>query len=146
MLPQRLTMVTLGVRDMARSVGFYQRLGFKPASFDSDDVKFFDMGGVVLGLYGHDELAKDATVDATGGGFRGVALALNLESEQAVDDALAFATACGAEIKKPAEKVFWGGYSGYFADPDDHLWEVAFNPHAALDEHGRMTLPPPAAE
>ncbi|MEM6497892.1 MAG: VOC family protein [Pseudomonadota bacterium] len=146
MLPQRLTMVTLGVRDLARSDAFYRQLGFQPADFDSESVRFFDMNGVVLGLYGHNELAEDATVDAAGEGFRGVALALNLESEQAVDAALAFASECGADIKKPAERVFWGGYSGYFADPDGHLWEVAFNPHSPLDENGRMTLPPPVAD
>ena len=145
MLPQRLTMVTLGVRDMDRSAAFYNKLGFKAAEFDSEDVRFFDMNGVVLGLYGHDGLAEDAAVDAAGHGFRGIALALNLESEKAVDEALAFAARCGAEIKKRAEKVFWGGYSGYFADPDGHLWEVAFNPHAPLDDNGRMRLPPPAA-
>ena len=146
MLPQRLTMITLGVSNIARSASFYEALGFRPAEFDSPDVRFFDMNGVVLGLYGHDALAKDATVEPQGQGFRGVALALNLANEQAVDDALAFAEDCGAEIKKPAERVFWGGYSGYFADPDGHLWEVAFNPHSPLDENGRMTLPPPAAQ
>ena len=146
MLPQRLTMITLGVSDIVRSSSFYEALGFRPAEFDSADVRFFDMNSVVLGLYGHDALAEDAAVESQGQGFRGVALALNLASEQAVDDALAFAADCGAEIKKPAEKVFWGGYSGYFADPDGHLWEVAFNPHSPLDENGRMTLPPPAAQ
>ncbi len=144
MLPQRLTMITLGVDDLARSVAFYQSLGFKPAAFDSESVKFFDMNGVVLGLFGRRELAQDAAVDAAGSGFRGTALALNLASEQAVDDALSFAAACGATITKAAEKVFWGGYSGYFADPDGHLWEIAYNPHSPLDEHGRMTLPKPA--
>ena len=144
MLPQRLTMVTLGVSDVRASRAFYESLGFRSANFDSDSVAFFDMNGVVLGLYGEKELAEDATVSGDRQGFRGVALALNLESEAAVNKALAHATANGAELKKPAEKVFWGGYSGYFADPDGHLWEVAYNPGFALDENGHMQLPPPA--
>ena len=144
MLPQRLTMVTLGVSDIKASRAFYERLGFKASGFPGEEVAFFDMNGVVLGLYGHDALAEDATVDPAGHGFRGVSLALNMESETAVDEVLEFAVSCGATMTKPAGKVFWGGYSGYFSDPDGHLWEVAYNPHAPLDENGRMTLPPPA--
>ena len=144
MLPQRLTMVTLGVSDVQASRIFYESLGFRRADFDSDTVAFFDMNGVVFGLYGEKELAEDATVASDRQGFRGVALALNLESEGAVDEALEHAVANGAELKKPAEKVFWGGYSGYFADPDGHLWEVAFNPGFPLDANGHMQLPPPA--
>ncbi len=139
-------MITLGVRDMARSRAFYHALGFRRAGFPGDTVTFYDMNGVVLGLYGHDALAEDAGVATTAAkGFRGVAMALNLESSTAVDAALAHAAACGATLTKPAQDVFWGGYSGYFADPDGHLWEVAYNPHAPLDDNGHMTLPPPVA-
>lgn len=144
MLPQRLTMVTLGVTDIAASRAFYERLGFQASSFASEDVAFFDMNGVVFGLYGRDALAEDADVAAEGQGFRGTALAMNMESEAAVDSALKHAVSCGATLTKPAQKVFWGGYSGYFADPDGHLWEIAYNPHAPLDENGRMQVPPPA--
>lgn len=151
-LPQRLTMVTLGVRDMARSRAFYQALGFARADFASETVTFFDMNGVVLGLYAHDALAADANVPpgdppapGTADGFRGVTMSINMESPAAVDEALNFSIACGASLPKPAEKTHWGGYSGYFADPDGHLWEIAYNPHAPLDDNGHMPLPPPVA-
>ncbi|MGI9424343.1 MAG: VOC family protein [Hyphomicrobiaceae bacterium] len=144
MLPQRLTMVTLGVANVPASRKFYEGLGFRCAGFDSDTVAFFDMNGVVFGLFGEKALAEDAAVAHDRQGFRGVALAINLESEAAVDAALEFAVANGAELKKPAEKVFWGGYSGYFADPDGHLWEIAYNPGFALNADGHMQLPPPA--
>lgn len=137
-------MVTLGVADLKASRAFYERLGFKASAFPAEEVAFFDMNGVIFGLYGRDALAEDAAVDSAGDGFRGVTLAMNMESEAAVDAALDFAASCGAVITKPAETVFWGGYSGYFADPDGHLWEVAYNPHAPLDDSGRMTVPPPA--
>ncbi len=143
MLPQRLTLVTLGVADVGRSREFYEALGFRAADFASDDVAFFDMNGVVLGLFGREALAHDANVDADGEGFRGTALAINVESEAAVDAALDFAVSRGAKLTKPAQKVFWGGYSGYFSDPDGHLWEVAFNPGWPLDEEGRMVIPAP---
>lgn len=140
-LPQRLSLVTLGVADVPRARTFYERLGFKAAPFESDEVAFFEMSnGVLLGLYGRAPLAEDANVPHEGSGFRAVTCALNLESEAAVDAALAFAQACGARITQPARKVFWGGYSGYFADPDGHLWEVAFNPIFPVDADGRVKI------
>jgi len=142
-LPQRLSMTTLGVRDVAAARAFYERLGLVAANFESDQVCFFDMGGTVLGLYGHQALADDAGVPVKGEGFRAVTLAINLDSEPAVDAALALAAEGGARIVKPAEQVFWGGYSGYFEDPDGHLWEVAYNPLCNLDEAGHLELPPP---
>lgn len=144
-LPQRLSLITLGVADVARARAFYEALGLKAAAFDSADVAFFDMNGVILGVFGRDALADDANVAAEGSGFAGIALAINLESEAAVDTVLASVAARGARITKPARKVFWGGYSGYFRDPDGYLWEIAYNPFWPLDEHGRPQLPKPAS-
>ncbi|MGJ8570378.1 MAG: VOC family protein [Hoeflea sp.] len=138
----RISLITLGVADVAASTAFYQRLGFKRSSASNDNVTFFHMKGTVLGLFGRDALAADAGVEATGPqGFEAMSLAHNLSSRKAVDSAWDFAIQCGAEpVKKPHE-VFWGGYSGYFADPDGHLWELAHNPFMELDGDGHMTLP-----
>ena len=117
-------------------------LGFVASAASNPDVTFFAANGVVLGLFGHEALAEDAKV--TPGRtteFRGVSLAWNAESETAVDAIMAHAEASGAKIIKPAEKVFWGGYSGYFSDPDGHLWEVAHNPFFPLDRDGHIQLP-----
>ena len=119
-------------------------LGFKASAASQDSVTFFDGGGVVLGLFARSALAEDAHVENSVPGFSGVALAHNCENEAEVDAVLAEATAAGARLLKPAQKVFWGGYSGYFADPDGHVWEVAFNPFFPLDADGRLQLPPPA--
>jgi uncharacterized protein len=144
MMRPRLTLVTLGVSDMVRARKFYEMLGFEASSASQESVTFFNAGGVVLGLFGRAALAEDAHIAESGSGFSGVALAHNTASEAEVDRVLTHAVACGATLTKPAQKVFWGGYSGYFADPDGHLWEVAYNPFAPLDENGHMTLPPPA--
>ena len=138
----RLTLVTLGVRDLPRSRAFYQALGFKASKAGDEKVFFFEAGGVVLAVYGRVALADDAHVDEVGSGFAGVSLAHNARSEAEVDAVLAEAVKAGAQLLKPAQKVFWGGYSGYFADPDGHVWEVAFNPHFPLDAAGRLQLPP----
>lgn len=138
----RINIVTLGVADIATSRAFYQRLGLTASAASNDDVAFFDVNGVTLALFGHDALAEDAhQPPAPQPAFRGVSLAWNTASEAETDAALAHAAACGARIVKPAEKVFWGGYSGYFADPDSHLWEVAFNPFFSLTPEGRIRLP-----
>lgn len=144
-IPQHLSLVTLGVADLAASRAFYEQLGLVASGFESDSVCFFDMHGTVLGLFGRGALAEDAGVDEAGAGFRGVSCAMNVTSEAAVDAALAHAESCGARLVKPAHRVFWGGYSGYFADPDGHLWEVAYNPGFPLSPDGRLVLPPPAA-
>lgn len=144
-LPQRLSLVTLGVDSVQRSRAFYEGLGFVVADAPADSVAFFDMGGVIFGLYGHQALAEDAGVDAVRSGFRGFSIAINLESETAVDETLTFVKNNGGTITKPPRKAFWGGYSGYFADPDGHLWEVAYNPFWPLDSEGRIKLPPASA-
>jgi catechol 2,3-dioxygenase-like lactoylglutathione lyase family enzyme len=118
----RISMITLGVRDLAASVAFYaQGLGL-PRMESPPEVAFFTLDGTWLGLYGRQALAEDATVQAEGSGFTGVTLAHNVASEAEVDALLKQAVAAGG-------RLFWGGYSGYFADPDGHLWEVAHNPH-----------------
>lgn len=141
MMEPRLTLVTLGVADVARAKAFYAALGFKASGFENPHVAFFEAGGVALGLFGREALADDAGVSAAGSGFRSISLAHNTRTEAEVDAVLAHAVACGATLIKPAEKVFWGGYSGYFADPDGHLWEVAYNPGFPLDAAGHLTLP-----
>ena len=141
-MEQRFTMVSLGVEDLARAANFYESgLGWKRSSQSNDSIVFFKMGGVILGLYSRDALAEDAAVPAAGTGFAGIALAHNTRSKEEVDDVLATAKAAGATILKPAQDVFWGGYSGYFADPDGHLWEVAWNPFWPLDEDGTPQIP-----
>ena len=124
----RISMVTLGVRDLAASVAFYEKgLGF-PRMDSPPDVAFFTLNGTWLGLYGREELAEDAKVSAEGSGFEGFSLAHNVESEKEVDEVVAQAIGAGANLVKKPQKVFWGGYSGYFKDLDGHLWEVAYNP------------------
>jgi predicted lactoylglutathione lyase len=142
----RLSFVTLGVDDVERSRKFYEALGFKASAASiASSVAFFDAGGVVLALLGREALAKDVSVAAGKPEFSGVALAHNVTSEAAVDQVLGEAIAAGAKLLKPGQKAFWGGYSGYFADPDGHIWEVAHNPFMPLDAHGRVTLPEPEA-
>ncbi len=136
----RLSLVTLGVSDVRRSRVFYEALGFKAGRASEESVTFFPAGGVVLALFGRSALAEDATVADSKPGFSGVALAHNARSEGDVDKALKEAVAAGAKLIKPAGKTFWGGYAGYFADPDGHLWEVAHNPYFGFDAEGRIVL------
>ncbi|MCW9057461.1 MAG: VOC family protein [Gammaproteobacteria bacterium] len=124
----RISMLTLGVRDLAASIRFYgQGLGF-PRMESPPEVAFFTLNGTWLGLYGRDALAGDAGVAPEGSGFSGIAIAHNVDSEAAVDSVLDEAVAAGAKLVKPGQKTDWGGYAGYFADPDGYLWEVAHNP------------------
>lgn len=144
-VPARISLVTLGVADVARSTQFYLALGW-PMSSSSvpGEVSFFRTVGGILALYGRNDLAADATVEVGSGqtpSFRGVALAINLEDPTQVDAALDAATAAGGRLVKPAQPTEWGGYSGYFADPDGHLWEVAHNPGWPLDATGLPILP-----
>lgn len=126
----RISMITLGVRDLAASIRFYEEGLGLPRMESPPEVAFFTLNGTWLGLYGREALAEDAGVSPEGSGFSGIALAHNLASEAEVDELLEQAVAAGAKLIKPGQKVFWGGYSGYFADPDGYLWEVAHNPFA----------------
>lgn len=138
----RISLVTLGVRDLRRAVEFYYGgLGWPLSSASTAEVAFFRTSGVVLALYPRDLLAADANLPAAGSGFGGVTLAHNVASKAEADAALARASAAGATILKPAQDVFWGGYAGYFADPDGHVWEVAWNPYFPLAADGSVLLP-----
>ncbi len=124
----RISMITLGVDNLAKAVAFYQQGLGLPLQEATADVAFFDLSGSWLGLYGRTALAEDAGVEPGGSGFAGFALAHNLSSEAAVDAQMKEAVAAGATMVKAPQKVFWGGYSGYFKDLDGHLWELAYNP------------------
>lgn len=125
----RINLITLGVADLPRSVAFYERgLGLPRHDFAGEGVAFFALDGTWLALYPRAALAADAGVPDGGGGFGGITLAHNVGDREAVDRVLAEAVAAGASLVKPAQEAFWGGYSGYFADPDGHLWEVAHVP------------------
>jgi catechol 2,3-dioxygenase-like lactoylglutathione lyase family enzyme len=138
----RLNFVTLGVSDVKRAKAFYKRLGLTESSMGNEHVGFFDINGVVLAVFGHEALAHDAKLEATPPpAFRGVSLAWNTTSPAEVDAILEHAVAAGAKLVKTAEKVFWGGYSGYFSDPDGHLWEVAHNPYVTITKEGHIKLP-----
>lgn len=139
----KLSVVTLGVADIGRARAFYEALGFKASRDSNANVTFFDAGGVVLALFARCALAKDSAVEDSRPGFSGVSLAWNVGDEAAADAAMARAVKAGARLLKPAQKAFWGGYHGYFADPDGHIWEVAHNPFWPLDADGRPQLPPP---
>jgi predicted lactoylglutathione lyase len=142
-VPPAISLVTLGVRDVAASTRFYEALGFPLSSASvPDEVSFFRTAGGLLALWGEGDLRRDAAAAAnSGSSFRGVTLAINVASRDEVDDALAAAVAAGATIARSAEATDWGGYNGYFADPDGHLWEVAHNPFWPLDERGLPQLP-----
>lgn len=137
----RLTLVTLGVSDLARSRVFYEAWGWKASSASQPSVVFFQANGLALALFGRAALAEDAHVKDRPTGFAAVTLAYNAHSKEEADEVYARALAAGAHSLKPLQDVFWGGYSGYFSDPDGHLWEVAWNPFFPLDEQGHLFLP-----
>ncbi len=137
-----LTLVTLGVADLDRSIAFYEALGFHRKARKASGVGFFQAGAITFAVWPAEELAKDAkAATAEAPAFRGVALAWNCRSQADVDAAIERARAAGATIPKMPQKTFWGGYAGYFADPDGHLWEVAHNPGFPLSDDGRLLLP-----
>jgi uncharacterized protein len=139
---QHVSLVTLGVRDVASAAAFYEALGWRRSARSQEEIAFLDGGAVVLALFGHDELAADAGLDADElPAFRGLTLATNLPSEHAVDELVARAVELGATVVKAPATTDWGGYSGYLADLDGHLWEVAHNPFFPLDGEGRVHLP-----
>jgi catechol 2,3-dioxygenase-like lactoylglutathione lyase family enzyme len=139
-MEQRLSLITLAVEDVTRARAFYERLGWRGQ--EVEQTVFFQAGGMAVILWGRENLANDARVPASPPvRFGGIALAQNVRSPEEVDNVLAAARAAGATITKPAENTFYGGYAGYFADPDGHLWEVAHNPGFTLEPDGSLTLP-----
>lgn len=142
-VPAVISLLTLGVRDVRASTRFYQDLGLELSSASVEgEVSFFRTTGALLAVWGNADLAADGGVQVSAtDGFRGVSLAMNVESVDAVDAALAVAVAAGAAITAPARATDWGGYNGYFADPDGHLWEVAHNPFWPMGDNGLPQLP-----
>ena len=138
-MDQRLSVVTLGVRDLARARAFYEALGWNTGAAPDDDVVFFQAGGLIVALWSRESLAEDSAVEDTGG-WGGITLAHNVGSPEDVDAVIAEAEAAGATIGRTGAATFWGGYSGVFADPDGHPWEVAHNPHWTLRNDGSVQL------
>jgi predicted lactoylglutathione lyase len=135
-----ISLVTLGVGDLPASTRFYEAMGWLKAPQSQDSVSFMQGHNVVLGLFGRHDLAEDANVADTPTGFAAIALAVNLASPEDVDAYFELALENGATAAKHPQKVFWGGYSGYFRDPDGHLWEIAHNPFFSMDEAGQLHL------
>lgn len=140
-MEQRVSIITLGVKDLSQSRQFYERLGWRSSSASNESIVFFQAGGMALALYPRTELAADARVEAEGSGFSAFTLAYNTRSSEEVDSLLVAAEKAGAKLQKPAQEAFWGGYSGYFCDPDGFLWEVAWNPFFQIAKDGSIQLP-----
>jgi predicted lactoylglutathione lyase len=138
-MDQRVSLVTLGVTDLARARAFYEALGWKTGAAPADDVVFFQAGGMILALWGRDDLAEDSGVTDSGG-WGGMALAYNTNSPEEVDAVIAEAEAAGATVPRHGAETFWGGYSAVFIDPDGHVWEVAHNPHWTIADDGSVSL------
>jgi len=140
-MEQRVSIITLGVEDLTRSAGFYERLGWRRGMAKAEGIVFFQAGGMALALFPRQELAKEANISPDGRGFSGVSLAYNARNRAEVDSVLEEAEAAGAMLLKPAQEASWGGYSGYFSDLDGFLWEVAWNPFFSLAEDGSIRIP-----
>jgi len=140
-MEQRVSLITLGVKDLSQSREFYERLGWRRSMAKTEGIVFFQAGGMALALYPREELAKEANVSSEGRGFNGMTLAYNTRNREEVDSVLAQAQRAGAKLLKPAQEAFWGGYSGYFSDPDNFLWEVAWNPFFEIAKDGSIRLP-----
>jgi predicted lactoylglutathione lyase len=138
-MEQRVSLVNLGVADLERSRSFYRNLGWVDSPSPSDDVVFFQAGGMIVGLWSRDELAVDSVVDDNGG-WGGVTLAYNTRSREEVDAVIEEARSAGATIGREPAETFWGGYSGVFIDPDGHPWEVAHNPGWTIEADGSIRL------
>ena len=138
-MEQRLSLITLGVRDLERAKAFYGALGWQPAPGPPDDVAFYQCGGMVVALWGRDRLEEDSAVEDAGG-WGGVTLAFNTRSPAEVDAVIEEARAAGATIGREPAETFWGGYSGVFIDPEGHPWEVAHNPGWHIDDDGAIRL------
>jgi catechol 2,3-dioxygenase-like lactoylglutathione lyase family enzyme len=138
-MEQRVSLVTLGVADLARARAFYEGLGWTTGAAPGDDVVFFQAGGMIVGLWSREQLAEDSGVTDSGG-WGGVTLAHNVRSPAEVDTVMATAEQAGATIARRAGGTFWGGYSGVFHDPDGHPWEVAVNPHWTIRDDGSIEL------
>jgi uncharacterized glyoxalase superfamily protein PhnB len=136
-----ISMITLGVGDIAAATAFYEAFGLKKSAASQEGVTFFQLGPSVLGLFGRAALTEDGNADAVWSGNGGISLAYNLPSEADVDRLMSRAKEIGAKILKAPQRAFWGGYHGYFADPDGHVWEIAYNPFFAVDDRGAVTLP-----
>jgi predicted lactoylglutathione lyase len=137
----RISLVTLGVADLGRARAFYEALGWRPSPASTPEVAFFQGNGLALALFGRAALAADAGLSDQPAGFSGVTLAYNAHSKADVDEVFAEAVGAGGTRVKAPHDTVWGGYSGYFSDPDGHLWEVAWNPFFPLDPHGNLSLP-----
>ena len=140
-MEQRLSLVTLGVRDLGRARSFYEALGWQGVGDPGDDVVFFQAGGMIVALWDRGRLAEDSVVEDSGG-WGGVTLAYNTRSREEVDAVIAEARIAGATIGREPDETFWGGYSAVFIDPDGHPWEVAHNPGWTIDEQGAVRLQP----
>jgi len=138
-MEQRLSLVTFGVRDLARARAFYEAMGWKSGAAPADDVVFSQAGGMIIALWGRDQLAEDSCV-TDGGGWGGITVAYNARSPEEVDEVLAQAEAAGGTVPRRGAETFWGGYSGIFIDPDGHPWEVAHNPHWTIADDGSVHL------
>ena len=139
-MEQRLSLVTLGVRDLARARRFYEALGWHTGAAAEDDVVFFQTGGMIVALWARDRLAEDSAV-SDAGGWGGVTLAYNARSTEEVDRVVAEARTAGAVVAREPGPTFWGGYSGIFVDPEGHPWEVAHNPGWTVADDGSVRLP-----
>ena len=138
-MEQRLTIITLGVKNLYKSTEFYEtQFGWKKSASSNESITFFSLNGIYISLYEKEKLAEDAEIDASGEGFKGFTLAYNARSKEEVDQIFDDFKSKGVKIIKSPQEVFWGGYSGYVADLDGNLWEIAFNPYLKIDENGNI--------
>lgn len=133
-------MITLGVKDIEKSTAFYHGFGLQLSKASEGDIALFDLDGIILALYPWEKLADDVSISQNGSGFQGITLSYNVRNGREVNEVMEKARQVGAKIVKRAQKAVWGGISGYFEDPDGHLWEVAYNPFWTFDEHGNIVI------